>query len=247
MSSDFLIVIPARLGSTRLPEKPLRLLCGRPLIEWVYRAVSAFCANVLVATDSKRVAQVVRRVGGEAVLTPSDLPSGTDRVAEAVRISGSDFKYIVNVQGDEPFVKAEHVLPVVERLRAGDRFATVAVPFSSFEEINKPSNVKVVRDREGYGVYFSRSPIPYDRDGNLLPKDYLKHVGIYGFRKDALFDFVSWNEGFLEKAERLEQLRILEHGDRIYVCTVEHYGMGVDTEEDLLKAEKLLKEKFDGC
>ncbi|WP_456397665.1 3-deoxy-manno-octulosonate cytidylyltransferase [Desulfurobacterium sp.] len=247
MSSDFLVVIPARLGSMRLPEKPLRLLNGKPLIEWVYRAVSSFCNNVIVATDSERVLRVVEDAGGRAVLTPSELPSGTDRVAEAVRRSGLKFEYIVNVQGDEPFVKAEHVLPIVERLKKGDRFVTVAVPFYSSEEIGKPSNVKVVRDREGYGMYFSRSPIPFDRDGNLLPKDYLKHVGIYGFKKDALFDFVSWKEGFLEKVEKLEQLRILEHGEKIYVCVVKHYGMGVDTEEDLVKAEKLLKEKFDGC
>ncbi|WP_457567406.1 3-deoxy-manno-octulosonate cytidylyltransferase [Desulfurobacterium sp.] len=247
MSSEFLVVIPARLGSKRLPEKPLRRLCGKTLIEWVYEAVSRFCDNVLVATDSEKVVEVVKRAGGEAVLTPSELPSGTDRVAEAVKIAGSNFEYIVNVQGDEPFVEPEHILPVVDRLMKGDRFATVAVPFSSFDEINKPSRVKVVRDGDGYGIYFSRSVIPYDRDGNLSPEDYFRHVGIYGFRKDALFDFVSWREGFLEKAERLEQLRILEHGERIYVCIAGHYGIGVDTEEDLVKAEKLLKEKLNGC
>jgi len=247
VSSDFLIVIPARMGSRRLPGKPLRKLLGKTLIEWVFDAARKITDNVVVATDSDDIASVIRRAGGEAVITSSDHPSGTDRVAEAVKLVGGEFDYIVNVQGDEPFVEAEHLFPVVERLRGGDRFSTVATKFSSFEDVKNPANVKVVLDRKGYALYFSRSRIPFDRDGFSSPDNYLRHIGIYGFRKDALFEFVSWDVGFLEKTEKLEQLRILEHGEKIAVSIVKNLGVGVDTEEDIKIAEKLLKERLNGC
>ena len=236
---DFLIAIPARIRSTRLPEKPLRELCGKPLIVWVVEACRRVTDNVLVATDSERVARVVRECGVEAVLTPPELPSGTERVWEAVK--ELDVDYIVNVQGDEPFVKPEHVLPIVEALKKGEEYATVATPFRSFDELQDPNNVKVVRDRKGHAIYFSRSVIPFVRDGNLSPGNYLKHVGVYGYTKEALKRFVGWPQGFLERAEKLEQLRILENGYKIHVSVVENSPLGIDTYEDLKKAEKVLK------
>ncbi|SNR78455.1 3-deoxy-manno-octulosonate cytidylyltransferase [Desulfurobacterium atlanticum] len=247
MLSDCLIVIPARIGSKRLPGKPLRKLLGKTLIEWVFEAAKKVTDNVVVATDSDDVVSVVKKAGGEAVITSSFHQSGTDRVAEAVRLIGQEFEYVVNIQGDEPFVEEEHLFPVVKRLKEGDRFSTIAAKFSSFEDVENPANVKVVLDRDGYAIYFSRSIIPFDRDGFLSADNYLKHIGIYGFRKDALFEFVSWNVGFLERVEKLEQLRILEHGEKIAVSVVEKFGIGVDTEEDLKKAEKLLRERLNGC
>jgi 3-deoxy-manno-octulosonate cytidylyltransferase (CMP-KDO synthetase) len=236
---DFLIAIPARIRSSRLPEKPLKELCGKPLIVWVVEACRRITDNVLVATDSKKVASVVRGCGVEAVLTPSELPSGTDRIWEAVK--NLDVNYIVNVQGDEPFVKPEHVLPIVEALKSGEEYATVATPFKSLEEVQNPNNVKVIRDKNGHAIYFSRSVIPFVRDGELPPSNYLKHIGIYGYTKEALRRFVSWPEGFLERAEKLEQLRILENGYKIHVSVVESSLVGIDTYEDLKKAEKILK------
>jgi len=247
LSEDFLIVIPARIGSKRIVQKPLRKIYDKPLIGWVYEAARKITKNVIVATDSEEIVRVVEKLGGMAVITSRELPSGTDRVAEAVKRCGFNFRYIVNIQGDEPFVDESHVFPVVERLRKGDKFATVAVKFASADEVLDSNNVKVVLDKFGYALYFSRYPIPYNRYGVMESSDYFKHLGIYGFEKESLFRFVSWDVGFLEKAEKLEQLRILEYGEKIAVSIVSTYGFGIDTEEDLKKAEKLLKERFNGC
>jgi 3-deoxy-manno-octulosonate cytidylyltransferase (CMP-KDO synthetase) len=236
---NFLIAIPARIRSSRLPEKPLRELCGKPLIVWVVEACKRITKNVLVATDSEKVADVVKECGVKAVLTPAELPSGTDRIWEAVK--ELNVNYVVNVQGDEPFVKPEHVLPIVRALKKGEEYATIATPFQSSEEVKNPNNVKVVCDKNGHAIYFSRSVIPFARDGKLPSSKYLKHIGIYGYTKEALKRFVSWPQGFLEKAEKLEQLRILENGYKIHVSVVESSLVGIDTYEDLKKAEKILK------
>ncbi|MEO2069486.1 MAG: 3-deoxy-manno-octulosonate cytidylyltransferase [Desulfurobacteriaceae bacterium] len=237
---DFLIAIPARISSTRLPEKPLRTLKGKPLIGWVVEACLKITKNVLVATDDEKIKEVAENFGAKAVLTSKNHKSGTDRIFEAVK--DLPFKYIVNVQGDEPFVKSFHVLSIVDALERGEQFATIATHFSLEEEVKDPNNVKVVIDRNSYAIYFSRSVIPFPRDGKLTVSNYLKHVGIYGYTKEALEKFVSWDEGFLEKIEKLEQLRIIENGCKIKVSIVEEPTFGIDTEEDLKKAlEKLEK------
>jgi len=235
---DFVIVVPARLGSKRLPEKPLRLLKGKPLILRTVESCLKISKNVIVATDSEKVKEVLDKLNVRVTITPSNLPSGTDRVYEAVK--NLKVKYIVNVQGDEPFVKEEHVLPVVEALIKGKaQFTTAAAPFSSIEEAKSPHNVKVVRDKSGYALYFSRSLIPYPRESGF--RKFLKHVGIYGYTKEALKRFVTWKKGTLEEVEKLEQLRILENGEKIFVADVPFAPFGIDTEEELKKAEKLLE------
>ena len=236
---EFLIAIPARISSTRLPEKPLRILCGKPLIGWVVESCLKITKNVLVATDDERVKKVAEKFGAKAVITSPEHPSGTDRVFEAVR--DLDFKYIVNVQGDEPFVKPIHVLPVVKALRNGEEYATIAVRFEDEEEVKNPNNVKVVVDKNSHGIYFSRSVIPHPRDGRIEPKNYLKHIGIYGYTKESLQKFVSWEGSFLEKTEKLEQLRIIENGYKIHVSIVSEGTFGVDTEEDLRKAAEKIE------
>ncbi|WP_457680365.1 3-deoxy-manno-octulosonate cytidylyltransferase [Thermovibrio sp.] len=237
---DALIVIPARIGSTRLPRKPLITLNGVPLIVRTVRAVKAFSRNILVATDSLEVVEVLKEEGVKSALTPSELPSGTDRVYEASK--ELPFKFVINVQGDEPFVKKEHVEPVYRALKAGEEFATVATPFKALEEVENPNRVKVVLDKSSYAIYFSRSPIPYFRSEKPKPSSFLKHIGIYGFTKESLKTFVSWPKGKLEEIEKLEQLRIIENGRKIFVSVVSKEPLGIDTEEDLKRAEKILRE-----
>ncbi len=241
VKDDFLIAIPARLGSKRLPGKPLRKVAGIPLIVRVFRAAKKITNNVIVATDSSEVMDLIELEGGKAFLTPSELPSGTDRIAHVVK--NMDVDYVVNVQGDEPFINEKHVFPVVESLRKGNEFATVAVRICDEKEINDPNVVKVVTDENGYALYFSRSSIPYCREGEGY---YLKHIGIYGFTKKSLLEFVSWEQGKLEKLEGLEQLRILEKGRKIYVNIVSEYCIGIDTLDDLKRVEELLRGKSDG-
>ncbi|ADY73369.1 3-deoxy-manno-octulosonate cytidylyltransferase [Desulfurobacterium thermolithotrophum DSM 11699] len=235
----FLIAIPARIKSNRLPEKPLRLLCGKPLIAWVVESCLKITENVLVATDDLRVKKIAEKFGAKAVMTSPSHPSGTDRIFEAVK--DLEFEYIVNVQGDEPFVKADHVLPIVGALQKGEEYATIAVRFNNEEEILNPNNVKVVVDKHNHAIYFSRNVIPYPRDGRIQIGNYLKHIGIYGYTKNSLQKFVSWNEGFLERIEKLEQLRIIENGKKIYVSVVSEGSFGIDTEEDLKKAAEKLE------
>jgi len=237
---DLLVVIPARIGSKRLPKKPLAKILGKPLISLTVKAVKRFTSKVLVATDSQEVAKVAKEAGADVRLTPSELPSGTDRVYHAVK--ELPYRFIINVQGDEPFVEKEHLEKIYLSLKKGDRFATLATPFKESSEVENPARVKVVIDKEGYALYFSRSPIPYFRDESPKPEKYLKHLGIYGYTKEALKDFVSWPVGELEEIEKLEQLRILENGEKIKVCIVEKELFGIDTEEDLKRAEKILRE-----
>ncbi|ADU96686.1 3-deoxy-D-manno-octulosonate cytidylyltransferase [Thermovibrio ammonificans HB-1] len=239
------VVIPARIGSTRLPRKPLIRLAGKPLIWWVVKRAKLFTDNVLVATDSVEVARVAKEAGARAAMTPSELPSGTDRVYRAVK--GIECRFVINLQGDEPLVTPEHLKAVLKGLEAGANFSTVATPFRSAEEVKDPSKVKVVTDSSGFALYFSRSPIPYTRDGEIEPGNYLKHLGIYGYTKEALEKFVNWPVGRLEGLEKLEQLRILENGERIKVELVEKELHGVDTPRDVEKVNKILeKELADG-
>jgi len=236
---EFTIVIPARIGSKRLKRKPLVNLLGKPLILWVLESARKITDSVIVATDSEEVKEIVERAGGAAIITPSDLPSGTDRVYRAVQEIEAEL--IVNLQGDEPFVKEEHVFPIVRALLKGEEYATVATLLKDIEELHDPSKVKVVVDNSSHALYFSRSPIPYFRDGEPNLSMCLKHIGIYGYTRQSLEQFVKWPVGKLEKAEKLEQLRILENGRKIHVSVVKEGTFGIDTEEDLKLAEKMLK------
>lgn len=233
-----LIVVPARLNSTRLKEKPLVSIGGKPLIRWVIEGCLRTGEEVILATDSEKVYQAVRDLPVKVVYTPPELPSGSDRVACAVKDMQVDL--VLNYQGDEPFVYKEDV----ERLFLALEDAPVAtLAIRDEEAYSDPHSVKVVLDREGYALYFSRSAIPYfkTQKPSLYP---LKHVGIYAFRKEVLMAFTSMDRGILEELEGLEQLRLLEAGYRIKVILTENYYHGVDTEEDVRLVEKRLSARL---
>jgi len=241
-------IIPARLQSTRLPEKPLQDLGGAPLIARVLERVrrSASFRAVIVATDSAKIADAVREAGGEAVMTPADLPSGLDRVAEAAQSVEDDL--IVNIQGDEPFVSPAGLDHLVQLFRNPDvRMGTLAAPFPAGEDLGDPNRVKVVMDRMGRALYFSRSAIPHAagavppsgtgaREGATAP---LLHVGVYAYRRETLFELSRRGPCPLERAERLEQLRALWNGIPIHVAVGDYGSLGIDTPEDLERARRL--------
>lgn len=244
-------VIPARIGSSRLPRKPLLDIAGRPLIEWVWRRAETLevLDDLVVAADAPEVVEVVEGFGGRAVLTRGEHPSGTDRVAEVAE--DAEFvgcHWIVNLQGDEPFLPHGAARAVVEQLRSGWDVGTAATPIYSTVEWEDPSAVKVIRDDRGGALYFSRAPIPYDGTGKageqLLM---LRHVGIYAFTRAALRQATSLPKHPLEEREGLEQLRWLAAGLRIGVAVVEGGGPGIDTEEDLVRAEQILGGREDSA
>ena len=237
-------IIPARYGSTRFPGKPLALLRGRPMLQHVYeqtRRVSGL-RRILVATDDDRIAQTVRGFGGEAVMTSPDHPTGTDRLAQAARPLAADI--VVNVQGDLPFFPPDMIGDAVRRLQQSPEadMATVQTPISDPEEWRNPNVVKVVTDRRGFALYFSRSPLPCRRDGDEAADDVLgqRHIGLYVYRKDFLLRFTELPPTPLERAEKLEQLRALEWGHRICVTDTDRPTVEVDTPEDLRRAEEAM-------
>lgn len=249
MTDRFAVVIPARFASSRLPGKPLAELEGKPMIQWVVEAAQrSQAAAVVVATDDARILDAVRGFGGEAVMTSPDHVSGTDRVAEAA--AGLGWPVIVNVQGDEPFLEPALIDLVAAPLLADPAIpmSTLAHPLADAGELFNPNVVKVVCDRAGFGLYFSRAPVPFDRDrfapgGGLAdgaaPEGVLRHVGVYGFRADFLQRFARLEPTPLERLERLEQLRALEHGHaiRVVVSRLAVQG-GVDAPEDLERARR---------
>jgi len=244
--SNFRIVgvIPARLHSTRLSRKVLRTIAGRPMVEWVWRAATAsgMMDFVVVATDSDEVAWACRERGIPAALTPSTCASGSDRVREVARVV--DAEIFVNIQGDEPLLTAEFFPPLLGLMdRPEVEVATLAVRCAE-EDVANPNAVKVVTDLKGRALYFSRSTIPFDRDQTGFA-GYRKHLGIYAYRKAALERFATLQPTPLEQAERLEQLRLLENGTAIYVAEAPRDTIGVDTEEDLVRAEKILKDRIE--
>jgi 3-deoxy-manno-octulosonate cytidylyltransferase (CMP-KDO synthetase) len=232
-------VIPARLASTRLERKVLRELAGRPMVEWVWRAAagSGVMDPVVVATDSDEVADICRERGIPVAMTSANCASGSDRVREVARQIDADI--YVNIQGDEPTLTAEFFAPLLELFdRPEVQVATLAVRCPAVD-IDNPSAVKVVTALDGKALYFSRARIPYDRDG-AGAAGYRKHLGIYGYRKAALEKFAELPPGWLESVEKLEQLRLLEAGIDIYVASAPGETIGVDTEEDLERAEAML-------
>jgi 3-deoxy-manno-octulosonate cytidylyltransferase (CMP-KDO synthetase) len=245
MTHQVLGVIPARLASTRLPRKPLHPIAGRPLVEWTWRraVASGVFDAVVVATDSAEVQAVAQGFGATAVLTRAEHPSGTDRVAEVARREEfRGYPVIVNVQGDEPFVRVDHLQAAVELVREGWEVGTVAVPIPGDGEWLAPSVVKVVRGDDGRALFFSRAPVPYPRDGepDFAHDLYLRHVGVYAYSREALLRWVSLPEGALERIEKLEQLRALAAGLRIGVAVGEPAEGGVDTPADAARAERIL-------
>lgn len=242
MGARVVVIIPARYESTRLPGKPLADLDGQPMIQRVYaRAGQARgVERVLVATDDARIRDAVRGFGGDVVMTRRDHPTGTDRIAEVAR--GLDAEVIVNVQGDLPLLDPAMVGDALAPLLAdaGLPMATISTPIDDREEFENPNVVKVVSDRDGYALCFSRSPLPYHRDG--LPSGPLgqKHIGLYVYRRDFLLRFAALAPTPLEQAERLEQLRALEWGFRIKVTEVAAASIEVDTPRDLDRARAQL-------
>jgi len=243
--ASIVALIPARYESTRLPGKPLADIHGKPMIQHVYeRACAAGIATrVIVATDDARVAAAVRDCGGEVAMTRADHPSGTDRIAEVA--AGLDAEIIVNVQGDLPFLQADVLRAAVQLMLddPGLPMSTVKTAIRTEAEMHNPNAVKVVTDRDGFALYFSRSPVPCWRDGMVSGADAVlgyKHIGLYVYRRDFLVTFAALPPTPLERAEKLEQLRALESGYRIRVAeTAAGLGVEVDTPEDLQRARRL--------
>lgn len=247
-SIQFIGIIPARYASTRFPGKPLALLAGKPVIEHVYRRVEEALGTAYVATDDERIAQATRDFGGKAVMTRADHKSGTDRIAEALEKIGSKANVVVNVQGDEPFITKRQIETLCHCFDDQQtHIATLGKPFENMEAVENPNSPKIVTDLKGFALYFSRSVIPYVR--GIGQKEwidhfpYLKHLGIYAYRTDVLREITQLPQSPLEKAESLEQLRWLQAGYRIKVGITDEETVGIDTPEDLVRAERFLNER----
>ncbi len=233
-------VIPARFASTRLPGKALAEIAGVPMIVRVWRQArnARLVDRVVVATDDQRIASVVRDAGGEVEMTASSHATGTDRIAEVARRISAEI--YINVQGDQPFVAPADIDAVVKAMLDEPELvmATLGAPILELSDWTNPNKVKIVCDRQGYALYFSRSPIPFWRNGAGVPAGALHHVAVYGYRRDFLLNFEKLEQGQLEKTEKLEQLRAMEHGYRIRVIASSSAAPEVDTAEDLALAIK---------
>jgi len=257
VKGNAIAIIPARFNSTRLPGKPLLPLNEIPLIVHVVNRAKAaqLISRVIVATDDERIFNAVQQYGGEAQMTSADAQSGTDRIAEvAARL---DYDIIVNVQGDEPLIDPATIDAAIEPLLENNQIqiSTTSEPITEINDIFNPGVVKVVSDKEGFALYFSRSPIPYIRAGagetlaqflendTSLLSNYRKHSGLYAYRNDFLQKFAQMSPSSLERLESLEQLRALENGFRIRVVQVAHRSTGVDTEQDYQQVKRIMEEK----
>lgn len=230
------IIVPARLASTRFPEKLLHPIQGKPLLLWTVERLAAVAPEIplYVAVDSERIAEPLKKAGYSCLETDPDLPSGTDRLAVANQTVGAE--YVINIQADEPLVEGSQVYQLTELIQSpGTDIATLATPFRKESEFRDPSRVKVVLGAEGRALYFSRSPIPYERDAQGVWKrgERLLHLGMYAYRADFLQAFRSMEPGVLESLERLEQLRALEAGYTIRVGITDIPTFGIDTMEDV--------------
>jgi 3-deoxy-manno-octulosonate cytidylyltransferase (CMP-KDO synthetase) len=242
MNPPFKVVIPARYASTRLPAKPLSDIHGRPMIEWVYRAAADSDAQqVIVATDDARIEQAVKEFGGECVITRADHQTGSDRIVEACGLMGWDEDtIIVNLQGDEPLMPAANLSQVARNLaQSGCEMATLHKSISA-AQAEDPNLVKLVANQAGRALYFSRAPIPYNRDDTEI--EYCGHIGLYAYRIGFLNTYAALDPCRIERNEKLEQLRALYHGYRIHTeAACADPGPGVDTEEDLKLARTMLE------
>ncbi|MFC1590585.1 3-deoxy-manno-octulosonate cytidylyltransferase [Candidatus Omnitrophota bacterium] len=243
---DVIGIIPARWGSTRFEGKVLADLCGKPVVQhvWENAKKAKTLDELLIASDNEKIMKAVKAFGGKAIFTSPAQPSGTDRLAEVV--NPLDVKIVVNIQGDEPLVRPIMIDNLVMALE-GEKSAQMATMIKRIEdpeEITNPNCVKVVTDKSGYALYFSRSPIPYDRSENgsrTKGPVYYKHIGLYAFTKDFLFTFRKLPHSALEKTEKLEQLRVLEYGHKIKTVETRFDTVGIDTAEDLEKVRGILK------
>ncbi len=242
----FIGIIPARYASTRFPGKPLALLGGKPVIQHVYEKVAAVLEAAYVATDDESIYDVVKSFGGQVVMTRTDHKSGTDRIEEAIEKIGGEWDVVVNVQGDEPFVAKSQLDTICHCFDdPTTQIATLGKPFESMEAVQNPNSPKIVVDNMGFAMYFSRSVIPYLRGKEmsswLTHYPFLKHLGIYAYRKDVLHQVTQLPQSSLEIAESLEQLRWLQNGFKIKVGTTDVETVGIDTPQDLERAEEFLK------
>jgi len=243
--SKAIVVIPARWGSTRLPGKALINILGKPLLQWVFERASMakLVSEVIVATDDDRIFNVARDFGAKVVMTSSDCPSGTDRVAEVASKIETDI--VVNVQGDEPTISPDLIDELIFHMHNSPHFdmVTAASPIESIQEVQKPSVCKVVFAEDGRALYFSRAIIPYIRNSDFKIDHpvYFRHIGIYLYKKDFLLRLVKTPPCEIEKLEALEQLRALYIGGKIKVVITHHVGIGVDIPEDVAKAEEALR------
>ena len=242
----FIGIIPARYASTRFPGKPLALLGGKPVIQHVYEKVAAVLEAAYVATDDERIYDVVTSFGGQVVMTRTDHKSGTDRIEEAIEKIGGEWDVVVNVQGDEPFVAKSQLDTICHCFDdPTTQIATLGKPFESMEAVQNPNSPKIVVDNMGFAMYFSRSVIPYvrgkEKSSWLTHYPFLKHLGIYAYRKDVLRQVTQLPQSSLEIAESLEQLRWLQNGFKIKVGTTDVETVGIDTLQDLERAEEFLK------
>lgn len=238
----FLGVIPSRYASTRLEGKPLKDICGHTMIEWVYKRTKlSNLDEVVVATDDERIYKEVERFGGKAILTSKEHENGTSRIAE-VCTKYEDYDVIVNVQGDEPLIEPEMINSIINSFKEDDTISisTLKYKIDTMEEIENPNYVKVITDKKGYALYFSRSVIPYPRKLDI--QNYYKHVGIYGYKRDFVVEYAKMEPTPLELSESLEQLRALENGYRIKVMETPYKIIGVDTQEELEKVREYIKE-----
>jgi 3-deoxy-manno-octulosonate cytidylyltransferase (CMP-KDO synthetase) len=250
----FMAIIPARYASTRFPGKPLAILGGKTVIQRVYEQVSSVLDEVYVATDDERIFQAVEGFGGQAVMTRTDHKSGTDRIEEAVeklekgerRKEEGDDLVVINVQGDEPFIQPSQIETLMHLFDAPEtQIGTLGKPFESLEAVDNPNSPKIVTDNRGFALYFSRSVIPFvrgvDHQDWFGRYPFLKHLGVYAYRREVLRQVTALPQSSLEQAESLEQLRWLQNGYRIRVGLTDVETVGIDTPEDLSRAEAFLK------
>ena len=242
----FIGIIPARYASTRFPGKPLALLGGKPVIQHVYEQASSVLEEAYVATDDERIFKCVEQFGGRAVMTRADHKSGTDRIEEAAEKIGTMADVIINIQGDEPFVQKSQLKTLKELFKFTEtQIGTLGKRFESMKAAMNPNSPKIVTDKRGFALYFSRSVIPFvrgvDQQQWLDHFPYLKHLGLYAYRREVLREITKLPQSPLELAESLEQLRWLENGYRIRVGLTDVETVGIDTPEDLQRAEVFLK------
>lgn len=247
----FIAIIPARYASTRFPGKPLAMLGGKPVIQRVYEQAIAVLGEAYVATDDERIFQAVEAFGGRAVMTRSDHRSGTDRIEEAAEKIQTNADVIINVQGDEPFIQASQIKTLMHLFDdPTTQIGTLGKRFETMEAAKNPNSPKIVCDRRGFALYFSRSVIPFVRGKEestwMEHYPFLKHLGIYAYRRKALHEVTQLAQTPLEIAESLEQLRWLENGYRIRVGITDVETVGIDTPEDLQRAEEFLKTQMQG-
>ena len=244
----FTAIIPARYASTRFPGKPLAVLGGKTVIQRVYEQVKSVLSDVYVATDDERIFSCVESFGGKAVMTRKDHQSGTDRIQEAVEKTATQADVIIHVQGDEPCIQPSQIQTLMQLFDdPSTQIGTLGKLFESIEAVENPNSPKIVTDMKGFALYFSRSVIPYirgkERQDWFSEYPFLKHLGVYAYRREVLSEVTKLPQSSLEKAESLEQLRWLQNGYRIRVGMTDVETVGIDTPEDLQRTEEFLKNK----